>query len=115
MKPDAEGNYEVTDVETSEHGEEYTASVEAMCAEAEIAPDEFFGLFEMADMAEIGNMIDYLEEHPEYERIEFMGEMMTKDDLNVQIESLVDALFDVGEEPAAEIAAEEPAAEETAE
>ena len=116
LRPDAEGNYEVTDVETSEDGEDYTASVEAMCAETEIAPEDFFNMIGMSDLCVISNTVDSLEEHPEYEHIEYMAEMVTRDELYAKVDDLVTALFSVGDVPVAEEPAlEEPAAEETAE
>ena len=94
VRPDADGQYEVTDVETAEEGEEYTESVEFMCTEAEIEPSEFFELqSSMSEMTLVGYLMTFLQEHSEYERIEYMGELATESDLQERMTELTLAMY----------------------
>jgi hypothetical protein len=94
VRPDADGQYEVTDVETAEEGKEYTESVEFMCTEAEIEPSEFFELqSSMSEMTLVGYLMTFLQEHSEYERIEYMGELATESDLQERMTELTLAMY----------------------
>lgn len=108
-----DGTFEVTDAKAAEDGEGYTESIEAMCAEIGITVDDYFaGTAVVSDLIELGELIKVLNEHPEAERIEYAGEMLTREDLEARSDEVVNeyvAMLDEGADAAGEEAAEEGA------
>ena len=96
------GTLDVTDFQVSEDGTGYLESVEAMCETAGITTDEFFNALSFSDGTDIAEMINFLDNHPEYERIEFQGEARTKKELEDKLGELFIQLFSVDEEESTE-------------
>ena len=77
-----DGSYEVTDCVEQEEGEGFADSVRRMCEDIGTDPDRFYEALELDDLLYICNLHDFMEAHPEYDHIEYMGDMRTLDDLH---------------------------------
>ena len=75
------GSYYVVDAREAADGEEYTASLEEMCAEVGCSLDECLEDIGFSEITHMGDMVTYLDEHPEIEGIEFEGEIMNAEEL----------------------------------
>ena len=80
------GTYTVTDAKETADGEDFTASFQAMCDEVGADLNDALLDIEYAKAFHIGDMAEFLKDHPEYEGIEFQGEIKTADELE-QIEN----------------------------
>ena len=78
---DEDGNYPITSAEFSEDGENYGPSIEKMCEEVGISIDDAYSMIQAADYMTPYEMVQYLNEHPEYTGIEYQGEIRTVDEL----------------------------------
>ena len=74
--------YTVADAKETADGEEFAASLQEMCDEVGCSFDECLEDIELVKIFHLGDMRDYLNEHPEYERIELEGELRTADELD---------------------------------
>ena len=86
-----DGTYEVTDCIEEEDGEGFADSIALMCEEIGIDLDSFYEALALNDLLYICNLHDFMEAHPEYDHIEYIGEMVTLDDLHEMIEEEFDA------------------------
>ena len=80
------GTYTVKDAKETTEGEEFTASLQAMCDEVGADFNEALLDIEYAKAFHIGDMAEFLKDHPEYDGMEFQGEIKTADELE-QIEN----------------------------
>ncbi len=109
-----DGTYQVIDVKKAEDGEGFEASLNAMCEEVGITSDFYYNTMGLADISYLEGLRDCLQEHTDYERVEYMGELCTLDDLNNRIEEAYTSLYEeeaLTEEALTEVG--EPATEET--
>jgi len=90
---DEKGAYKVTDVIHSEDGEKYSASVTEMCGKYGIQEDAFYNSLAGKDWLDLLNMSMYLDNHPQYERIEYQGELKTKAEIEEISEQLMTAIY----------------------
>ena len=90
---DDDMNFELVEAISAEEGENYSASVDALCEKYGEDRESFDYRTDEKhrEWEELFDMISCLEDHPEYERMEFKGEMKTVDEL----QALYDDLFDV--------------------
>lgn len=93
---DDDMNFELVEVIQAEEGENYNASVDALCAKFGEERKSFdYRIDEQhRDWEELYVMMSYLEDHPEYERIEFGGELKTLDELRAIDDALFDAIME---------------------
>ena len=105
------GIYNVADTREAADGEEYTASLEEICAEIDYDLDECFDYIEYGDIAHMGDLVNYMNEHPEIEGIEFEGEIMNAEELNTLYS---DRLFEYFSEPETDSAVTEVESVESA-
>ena len=94
LTKDEDGNFTVTDEKHAEDGENYTASVEAMCAEVGMTLEDYDGSMVFGKYNDADALADYLEEHPELKGGEFMGEIKTAEELREMSDAYTDELFD---------------------
>ena len=80
-RKDENGGYPVIDASFSEDGENYTASVEAMCSEMGITLDTCMEEIEAAKVGLIYDLKMYMEEHPDVAGIEYEGEIRSAEEL----------------------------------
>ena len=85
-----DGTLFVKDVKGTEDGENYAASLEALCEAYGTTSDDYEYLLILSEFDDVFDLVQYLDEHPEYERIEYMGELHTRDELN----QISDKVFD---------------------
>lgn len=83
-----DGSYEVTECVTAEDGEGYADSVAVMCEDMDLDPDVFYEALGLNDLTYVVDLYDFMEAHPEYDHIEYMGEMLTPDDLDATADEL---------------------------
>lgn len=86
-----DGVYEVTDYITAEDGESYTENITEMCKLIGASPDAFYE----EDLAYVFDLYDFLTNHPEYGHIEFIGELVSCEDLDNIVGELVSDYFAV--------------------
>ena len=113
-----DGEFTVTDEKHAADGEEYSASVEALCEEVGIEADEFYSSCVFGAYNDADALGDYLDEHPEIKTAEFQGEQMTAEELHKlssdYINDLLDAAFEDTEEEESVTEGAGEAAEEAA-
>ena len=114
-----DGTFTVTDEKQAEAGDEYEASLEALCEEVGIPVDDFYSSSVLGAYNDADALAKYLEEHPEIATAEYQGEQMTAEELRKLADDYINDLFDAifgedEEEAATETAAEEETAAETA-
>ncbi len=105
-RKDENGDYPVTDASFSEDGENYTASVEAMCSEMGITADTCMEEIEAAKVMFIYDLKMYMDEHPDVAGIEFEGEIRSAEDLYALWSERISELYPVTEEMTTEAALE---------
>ena len=88
-----DGTCTVTDAKAAEDGEGYADSVKALCEEAGTTTEEFDSTMEYNEMAVLGTLIEFMNDHPEFERIEKDGEMLTAEDLDAQLDAAVEVVM----------------------
>ena len=88
-----EGTHDVTDCQISEEGDDYLPSVEAMCETMGITMEDLTSALEFTDLTCILELDIFMEEHPEYERIEDQGELLTREELEAVVAELLDDIF----------------------
>ena len=77
-------------------GEEYSASVDAMCEKHKVSREQFdHDTSELQrDWEEAGALMYFLEDHPEYERIEYKGELKNHDEMEEIYDNIFIAIMD---------------------
>ena len=106
-----DGTLFVKDVKGTEDGENYAASLEALCEAYGTTSDDYEYLLILSEFDDVFDLVQYLDEHPEYERIEYMGELHTRDELNQISDEVFDrALAMMSEANSADDSAEDSAA-----
>lgn len=81
LTPDADGKYAVTNCVAAEDGEGYSDSVAAMCEDIEMDLDKFYEAMALTDLTYLVDLYNFMDEHEQYDHIEYTGEMKTKDEL----------------------------------
>ena len=83
---DEEFNFTLAEACQAEEGDEYSSSIDALCEKLHVSREDFdFANSALErDWEEATRMMYFLENHPEYERIEYYGELKTYDEM-VQI------------------------------
>lgn len=81
-----DGTYEVTDCMSAEDGEGYADSIKQMCEDIDTDPETFYEALALSDLMYLCDLHDFMEAHPEYDHIEYMGELNTLDDLHEEID-----------------------------
>ena len=81
-----DGTYEVTDCIEEEEGEGFSDSIRKMCEDIDLDPDRFYESLALNNLFYVCNLHDFMKAHPEYDHIEYMGEMKTLDDLHEMME-----------------------------
>ena len=77
-----DGTFKVVSAVIAEEGEGRDASIQAMCDTFGVPMEDYVNHLIVVDYDERDYLRDFLREHPEYERIECMGEMMTLEELD---------------------------------
>ena len=92
-----DGTFAVTDEKQAADGEEYDASLEALCQEVGIPVDDFYASTMLGAYNDADALAEYLDEHPEIAAAEFQGEQLTAEELrtlsNDYIEGILNAAF----------------------
>ncbi len=87
----ADGSYEVTETKWTTDGDDFSESFAALCAEIGADSVDYAALKAEYDRIEAARICDLLEAHPEYEKIEYMGEMKTPEEMAKICGELTDA------------------------
>lgn len=87
-----DGSYTVTDTERSEDGEKYQESLVRMCEEMGVTEEKFYTDTGWIEASELLNNVVYMEEHPEIEHMEYMGEMLTPDEMRAKMNEVIAGL-----------------------
>ncbi|MBP5168227.1 MAG: hypothetical protein ILP14_03380, partial [Oscillospiraceae bacterium] len=85
-----DGTFKVVESVVAEEGAGQDACIREMCDAFGVTLKDYNEHLDLMDYEEQGCLLDFLGEHPEYERIEYMGELKTKDDL----EAMQDAFWE---------------------
>ena len=88
-----DGEFTVTDEKHAEDGEAFAASLEALCEEVGITPDDYYAGTVLGAYNDVEALADYLDEHPELASAEYQGEQMTSEELRALVNSYNDELF----------------------
>ena len=107
-----DGEYEVTECVSAEEGEGFIDSVLLLCAEMDVDPEDFFEELAATDFTYVADLYKFMEAHPEYDHIEYRGDMLTLDDLDATLDELFEAYLALY---AIDAALTEAEAEDTAE
>ena len=83
----------VIDAVFAEDGENYSASIEAMCEEVGIPAEDCWESLAMDDLMFVLELKSYMADHPEVTGIEYMGEIRTAEELDQIWDELLDELF----------------------
>ena len=89
LLPKDDGTYEVTEAARAEDGSGYTESINKMCEEIGISPEEFEESMAMNALLDITVTTAYMKAHPEVERLEYNGEMLTAEELLARSEEIM--------------------------
>ena len=84
-----DGSFRVTGAAVAEEGEKQEDSLRKICDAYGIPFDSYLPRLLWKDYDEVSVLRDFLKEHPEYERMEYRGEMKTLEEL----EKIQDTLF----------------------
>ena len=94
-----DGTMSVTDAVFTEDGENYSSSLEAICEAYGTTADHYNKLTFLTEFDDVCTLKECLEEHPEYERIEYMGELYTLEEMEqISSEKMNQALELMSEE-----------------
>ena len=89
----ADGLWEAVSHVAAEDGEGYAASVAALCAEVGFTTDDLAGATAFGTLSEQAELYTLMEAHPEVERIEYNGEMVTGAELKDMLNEAINALM----------------------
>ena len=81
-----DGTVSIREAKATEDGENYTASLEALCKEYGTTLEAYEGILGYSDFMDTLTLFGYLKDHPEYERIEYMGELYTLEEMDQLVE-----------------------------
>lgn len=101
-----DGTHEVTDSILAEDEQDDAQSVEALCEAIGIDPEDYYEAAAMAGLSDLAETVAFLNQHPEYTRIEYEGELLNEDEMDEKFSELMSELF-FPEEEEAEASAEE--------
>ena len=76
-----------------EDDEEYASNITAICEKYGIKEERFYGGMEQRDYYDSSAVYYYLLEHPEYERIEYNGEMKTTEEMEAIMDEALAVIF----------------------
>ena len=107
-----DGSYEIVDFKTTEDGEGFTASLEELCKQVGLTVEEYLADAGFSEIAVLDELVTFLEEHPEFQKLEYNGELVTKEELEDTLGTVIESLFTV---LAATVPEEAEAAEVTSE
>ena len=82
LEKDEKGAWVVTDSDHPEDGDQYRRSLRRLCQTMDTTMKDFDRASEGVEMWNLLNLSVYLEDHPEIERAEYNGEMMTLEEIN---------------------------------
>ncbi len=89
----ADGLWEAVGSVAAEDGEGYAASVAALCEEVGFTTDDLAGATAFGALSEQAELYTLMDAHPEVERIEYNGEMVTGAELKEMLNEAVNALM----------------------
>ena len=101
LEKQADGTYKVLSYVVAEDGTEQAASIQKMCDEYGVTYDNYTEAIMWNDWSDLFEMVNYMKEHPEYERMEYMGEMKTLEELSTRLDTLFDETMALYNTPAA--------------
>ena len=82
-----DGTVSIREAKAAEDGENYTASLEALCEEYGTTLENYEAVLEYTDLMDTLTLFGCLKDHPEYERIEYMGELHTLEEMDQLVEN----------------------------
>jgi len=82
-----DGSVSIREAKATEDGENYTSSLEALCKEYGTTLEDYEGVLEFSDLMDTLTLLGCLKDHPEYERIEYMGELHTLEEMDQIVEN----------------------------
>ena len=89
----ADGLWEAVGSVAAEDGEGYAASVAALCEEVGFTLEDLAGATAFGALSEQAELYTLMDAHPEVERIEYNGEMVTGAELNDMLNEAINALM----------------------
>ena len=93
IEKNEDNTYTVTGVEQTEDGEGYNASLAALCEKYGISVENVQASLESKDWLDTLSLIVFMDSHPQYERIEYQGELKTLEEINKISDDLMLAIF----------------------
>ena len=88
-----DGTFKVVDAVVADEGEKAEASIEKMLETVGLTMDDYNTSMSMNTWSGLYDMVAFLDAHPEYERIEFQGELKTRDELDALADAEMEALL----------------------
>lgn len=89
----ADGLWEAVSHAAAEDGEGYAASVAALCEEVGFTTDDLASATAFGTLSEQAELYTLMDTHPEVERIEYNGEMVTGAELKEMLNDAINALM----------------------
>ena len=93
IEKNEDGTYTVTGAEQTEDGDGYEASLAALCEKYGISVESVQGSLESKDWLDTLSLIAFMNSHPQYERIEYQGELKTLEEIDKISDDLMRAVF----------------------
>ena len=88
-----DGTFKVVDAVVADEGEKAEASIEKMLETVGLTMDDYNTSMSMNTWSGLYDMVAFLDAHPEYERIEFQGELKMRDELDDLADAEMEALL----------------------
>ena len=93
IEKNEDGTYTVTGAEQTEDGEGYAASFAALCGKYGVSVETVQASLESKDWLDTLSLIAFMDGHPQYERIEYQGELKTLEEINKISDDLMFSVF----------------------
>ena len=116
LEKQEDGTYVCKEIRLAAEGEDQAADLEAFCKEMGISTDDYFASVSLKDLVSLFEISEYIKDHPEYEKIEYLGELKSYDELATSYETALKDLLTVvfSEMSEEDLAALEQKVDETA-
>ena len=83
-----DGSFKVVNAIVADDGTDQAESIQKMCDIFGVTYEEYADTMLWSDYDQLAMLYDYLNEHSEYETIEYMGEMLTLEELNARMDAM---------------------------
>ena len=93
FEKDENGDFVLVEDIHSEDGDGFEESVKAMCEMFGCSEDQYYTVMEDRGYSEVSALQILLDTYPEYEKVEYMGELKTREELEQIMDALIGEIF----------------------